>query len=92
MFLKIIFVLHYNPSVLIQYFLWLGSRSARTFVSTGSDSLPKYIQPPVIPGHEFVGEVTKLGPGESLDKGAKEECFKKGGWGGTTAFSSETNH
>ena len=34
-----------------------------TCVAAGSDSLPKYIQPPVIPGHEFVGEVTKLGPG-----------------------------
>jgi hypothetical protein len=32
-------------------------------VLLGSDALPKYIQPPVIPGHEFVGEVTKLGPG-----------------------------
>ena len=24
---------------------------------------PQYVEPPVIPGHEFVGEVVKLGPG-----------------------------
>lgn len=29
----------------------------------GSDLLPKYIQPPVTPGHEFIGKVVKLGPG-----------------------------
>ena len=25
---------------------------------------PRYVEPPVIPGHEFVGEVVELGPGE----------------------------
>ena len=24
---------------------------------------PQYVEPPVIPGHEFVGEIVKLGPG-----------------------------
>ena len=24
---------------------------------------PQYVDPPVIPGHEFIGEVLKLGPG-----------------------------
>ena len=30
----------------------------------GSETHPKYVQPPVIPGHEFIGEVVKLGPGK----------------------------
>ena len=30
---------------------------------TGSKTWPQYVQPPVIPGHEFVGEVVKLGEG-----------------------------
>jgi threonine dehydrogenase-like Zn-dependent dehydrogenase len=29
----------------------------------GSDVFPRYIQPPVIPGHEFVGTVVELGEG-----------------------------
>ncbi len=33
---------------------------------TGSDLNVAYVQPPVTPGHEFVGEVVKLGPGELL--------------------------
>ena len=45
-----------------------GIRRFLCFVSLlGSDSLPKYIQPPVTPGHEFVGEVVKLGPGKILN-------------------------
>ena len=39
------------------------------FISTcatipGSDLNVAYVQPPVTPGHEFVGEVVKLGPGK----------------------------
>lgn len=34
----------------------------------GSETHPQYVQPPVIPGHEFIGEVVKLGPGKSLDE------------------------
>ena len=30
----------------------------------GSEVHPQYVEPPVIPGHEFIGEVVKLGPGE----------------------------
>lgn len=30
---------------------------------SGSETHPQYVQPPVIPGHEFIGEVVKLGPG-----------------------------
>lgn len=29
----------------------------------GSETHPQYVQPPVIPGHEFIGEVVKLAPG-----------------------------
>jgi len=32
----------------------------------GSETHPQYVQPPVIPGHEFIGEVVKLGPGQSV--------------------------
>ena len=32
----------------------------------GSETHPQYVQPPVIPGHEFIGEVVKLGPGKGL--------------------------
>ena len=35
-----------------------------TYTSKGSDVWPQYVQPPVVPGHEFVGEVVKLGAGE----------------------------
>ena len=35
-----------------------------TYASKGSDVWPQYVQPPVVPGHEFVGEVVKLGTGE----------------------------
>ena len=31
---------------------------------TGSPDHPQYVQPPVIPGHEFIGEVVKIGKGE----------------------------
>lgn len=34
----------------------------------GSDVFPRYIQPPVIPGHEFIGDVVALG------EGAGEKC------------------
>ena len=27
---------------------------------------PQYVEPPVIPGHEFVGEVVRLGPGDDV--------------------------
>lgn len=36
----------------------------------GSETHPKYVENPVIPGHEFIGEVVKLGPGMCL-----EECY-----------------
>ncbi|XP_064394704.1 erythritol/L-threitol dehydrogenase-like [Halichondria panicea] len=29
----------------------------------GDEVHPRYVEPPVIPGHEFIGEVVKLGPG-----------------------------
>ena len=29
----------------------------------GDEDHPQYVQPPVIPGHEFFGEVIKLGKG-----------------------------
>ena len=36
-----------------------------SYVSTGDKDKghPRYVEPPVIPGHEFVGEVIELGPG-----------------------------
>ncbi len=33
----------------------------------GSETHPQYVQPPVIPGHEFIGEVVKLGAGQLID-------------------------
>lgn len=33
---------------------------------SGSKTHPRYVQPPVIPGHEFIGEVVKLGPGQCM--------------------------
>ena len=38
-----------------------NSKAYSTFA--GSETHPQYVQPPVIPGHEFIGEVVKLGPG-----------------------------
>lgn len=35
-----------------------------TYAFKGSDVWPQYVQPPVVPGHEFVGEVVQLGTGE----------------------------
>lgn len=35
------------------------------FVVAGSETHPQYVEPPVIPGHEFIGEVVKMGPGMS---------------------------
>lgn len=35
----------------------------------GSKTWPQYVQPPVIPGHEFVGEVVKLGEGAKESSG-----------------------
>ncbi len=32
-------------------------------VCAGDEVHPRYVEPPVIPGHEFIGEVVKLGPG-----------------------------
>ena len=32
-------------------------------ISTGDKDHPQYVEPPVIPGHEFFGEVVKLGKG-----------------------------
>ena len=32
----------------------------------GSETHPQYVQPPVIPGHEFIGEVVKLAPGKLI--------------------------
>lgn len=40
--------------------------SIKAFVIVGSETHPQYVQPPVIPGHEFIGEVVKLGPGEQF--------------------------
>jgi len=37
----------------------------------GSDVLPRYIQPPVTAGHEFVGEVVELGAGAAEKHGLK---------------------
>jgi len=34
-----------------------------TIIITGDDDHPQYVEPPVIPGHEFFGEVVKLGKG-----------------------------
>ena len=31
--------------------------------SVGDENSARYVEPPVIPGHEFVGEVVKLGKG-----------------------------
>ena len=31
--------------------------------SIGDENNARYVEPPVIPGHEFVGEVVKLGKG-----------------------------
>ena len=36
--------------------------------SAGSEVWSRYVQPPVIPGHEFVGEVVKLGKGQHLSE------------------------
>ena len=33
------------------------------FLCAGDESSPCYVEPPMIQGHEFVGEVVKLGPG-----------------------------
>lgn len=35
------------------------------FFCAGSPDHPRYVQPPVIPGHEFIGEVVKIGQSES---------------------------
>ena len=37
----------------------------------GSSEFPRYIQPPVIPGHEFVGTVVELGPGAAERHGVQ---------------------
>ena len=34
--------------------------------SAGDEENAKYVEPPVIPGHEFIGEVVKLGKGGVL--------------------------
>ena len=34
------------------------------FSCAGDKDHPRYVEPPVIPGHEFIGEVVKLGKGE----------------------------
>ena len=36
---------------------------ACVFVCAGNETHSQYIEPPVIPGHEFIGEVVRLGPG-----------------------------
>ena len=33
------------------------------FIHAGDGKSPCYVEPPMIQGHEFVGEVIKLGPG-----------------------------
>jgi len=37
-----------------------------SLVPAGSDLNEAYVQAPVTPGHEFIGEVVKLGRGESV--------------------------
>ncbi len=36
------------------------------YIPTGNNERACYLQPPVIPGHEFAGEVVQLGEGELL--------------------------
>ena len=37
--------------------------------SIGDENSARYVEPPVIPGHEFVGEVVKLGKGINVFSG-----------------------
>lgn len=34
----------------------------------------RYVQPPVIPGHEFIGEVVKLGKGQCVNNDVCVVC------------------
>ena len=49
-------------------------------MNLGSEVWPQYVQPPVIPGHEFIGEVVKLGPGENFN------LIREGTWVGFWLF------
>lgn len=46
----------------------------------GDASRPPYVQPPVIPGHEFAGHIAALGPGASRDGGSDNDGGGNGRW------------
>ena len=46
-------------------------------IHTGNEERAQYIQPPVVPGHEFAGEVVKLGKGyKQVVVNLHNECIK----------------
>ena len=53
-------------------------------IPSGDEVHPKYVDPPVIPGHEFIGEVVKLGPGkwDGRKEGGREGRKEGGREGG----------
>ena len=51
---------HINPLICVHHFNYV----CPLFSCAGDKDHPKYVEPPVIPGHEFIGEVVKLGKGE----------------------------
>lgn len=54
---------HSYPHTLISPLLTSACNITCLFLQ-GSEVWPRYVQPPVIPGHEFIGEVVKLGKGQ----------------------------
>ena len=58
-----------------QYARGCGSMHVGVALTVGSETQPQYVQPPVIPGHEFIGEVVKLGAGESSESWWDSLCM-----------------
>ena len=55
---------HPNNTVALHLYLCLPSQLHSFFPCAGDKDHPRYVEPPVIPGHEFIGEAVKLGRGE----------------------------
>lgn len=55
-----------NSTVALHLYLCSPSQLHSFFPCAGDKDHPRYVEPPVIPGHEFIGEVVKLGRGEQV--------------------------